>query len=392
MAGGGGALAYMAGGPLSALVCGAGGCCAVNATGGTACSGGDGALAPECDARSSVNVPPRCFGLRATAADAGRAEGVSVGDVLEVAFSRASGSCTDGSAAGGAVALSAGINASAAWVSGPRIARYTVGGTGNVSVDGSSIGVLTASPAASGECVGPLPGALAALVGGSWGPHQAPRLLSAVANDTGAAPGLSVGDTVILTFDLETDRPPVGATGMFSTALGTTAAVWLDARRLRVLVLGVEPSARPEQTRVGVLSARVAPSLRILSRDRSSPPANASLGVSGGWGTGIARVAGAAVGSLSTAGGDSVVFYLAAPLGPGTAGLPVRVVCSDGARSFAAAGCAFDDGGAFVTCLSAPGVGADLQVCALVCWCRLWCLVRPALRALFVPLLMYATL
>lgn len=336
------------------LACGLAHVCGTTVAGVTVCSGGAEA-APACPPVSAA-APPACFGLTATAVDDGRAEGISAGDVVEVAVSRPRGNCTPGAA----VAFSAPLpNSWSEWVAGGVLARFVVGDASSVDIDGTRVGALEVTPTAGAPCTGPpLAGVRPLRVGGSWGPHHAPRLLRAVANDTGGAPGLSVGDTVTLTFDMQTNRVPVGAANVFSAPVGTTASTWVDAATLRLTVLSTGGAGASGATRIGALSVAVPSSLALLSRDLSSAPSNATVVVTGSWGNSIARVTGDSVDYLTTEGGQLVVFHLSSPIGSGASAIPVSVSYSDGRNTYDAKGCAFDDAGGAVTCTTAPGVGA----------------------------------
>ena len=216
-----------------------------------------------------------------------------------------------------------------------------------------------------------LPAAAVAAVAvtGSWGAYPAPGILSAVARDGGAgrspsgvltvAPGLSVGDALTVTFDMDTNTPPAGSVLSLSAGIGVVVAAWASPRLLVVTVTDVSAGCGPPAaTRVGTLTVHVSGDL-LRSRDASSPPSAANGTVSGGWGNGVAflRTAGGDPATLSTAGGEVVTLSLAATLGAG--GDPVSASYSNGAgRTYAGVACAVAPDGAAVACRTAPGVGA----------------------------------
>lgn len=225
-----------------------------------------------------------------------------MGDTVEVQVSRASGACVSGAGADGTVTLSATVPVRALWdaARGAVVVLRVLDGASGATIDASRVGALAATAAASSACVGPLASPVPVLVGGSWGPRHAPVLLAAAANNTGVQPGLGVGDTVTLTFDIETSRPPLSdaevATLFVPPLRATVAGAWVDPRTLVLVVESLAREAPPGASRIGGLTVRVSGSLRIQSRDLSSPPANATARVAGGWGNAILSITGAPVG------------------------------------------------------------------------------------------------
>ena len=97
---GGGSSSPLGQGCFTAMaVAAGGGVCGVRAGGGNiSCVGGGPDASPACGGGGGGGggggTPGHCYGLRATAVDGGRAEGVSVGDLVELALSRsAAGGC-----------------------------------------------------------------------------------------------------------------------------------------------------------------------------------------------------------------------------------------------------------------------------------------------------------
>ena len=311
--------------------------------------------------------------LAAAARDFGGQPGIGSGDAIEVTFDRpvyaggrdlSSRAAVDEllafgaplgadyvgalSADGTTLVVSIVDAAGAGDANATRVGRCAVTlrpGAGLLSVDRSS------PPAAGG-----------AVLGGSWGDFGTPVILSAEAADTGAGDGMGAGDSVRLRLAAPCNTPPLGSTEelraafQFAEDLGPGAwGVW-ERTTEAVVYVGAEGGARgdPGGTRIGALSVRVGPSLR--PRDLSAPPALGPLVLVGGsWGNSIAAVAPTV---LATTGSELVLLRLSAPLGRGADNLHVSATYGGGARSYSATQCAVDAAaGAYVQCLSAPGVG-----------------------------------
>ena len=235
------------GSALRALSCSGTGRCGVRGDWTVACDVT--ALEPRCSANYSTEAasPGSCYGVAAIAVDASGAPGIGPGDIVEVTVSRSADACVDGAtvADGGTfyypvwratseekcengarpdswcMAARVLLGGSAMWDAAISAIVYAVGDGGgptagaqgaapfDFGVDATRIGHLAFAADAVVACVGGLlPAPRAALVRGSWGPHPAPRVLSARANDTGGVPGLSAGDTIAVTWDRETNRAP----------------------------------------------------------------------------------------------------------------------------------------------------------------------------------------
>ena len=124
-------------------------------------------------------------------------------------------------------------------------------------------------------------------------------LLSAIANDTGAAPGAGVGDTLTLSFDSATNTPPLDA-GVFGAAaasvLGALSCAWMDDRTcvMRLASPAVRGGAASAAVRISALRAVIGGAYGLRSRDLSSVVTDGARAVvGGGWGAAIASVAGA---------------------------------------------------------------------------------------------------
>lgn len=377
------------GGAFRGLSCSGGGRCGVGPA-GVACDSA--ALTPACSGNvSSVALLPGvCFGVAAVAVDTGRAPGVAPGDVVEVTLSRATGACAHGAtvadggmfyspperaSSGGACADPDGAcmaasqlrGGSSTWDAAVSAVVYAVGDARgpltrdafDFGVDATRIGALAFRASESGACAGPLPGALPVLVAGSWGPHAAPRVLSARANDTGVRPGLSARDTLAVAFDQETNRPTLDE-GVLTGSLGIVSVAWADTRTLLLTVRDALGQGGAREVQIGVLQLLLLPSRGVRSRDLSSPPSNVSLLVDGTWGNTIASVASPSLASLTTAGGDPLTITLSATVGVAAVSSDVTVVYGNAAWSFIAQGCVLAPGGDALSCFAAEGVGAGL--------------------------------
>ncbi len=364
-------------------------------------------LRPACNGSySSITglAPGGCFGVAAVAVDAGHAPGIGPGDLVEVTLSRSSGACGDGAnvsdggtfysplaRAGGSRACPAGVNCMAnaslygggvVWDAALPALRYTVGTDPGPSlklsdnttfyygIDATRIGVLAFGVSAPYEvCAGPLPGARAALVGGSWGQQPAPGVLSARAYDTGKKPGLSRGDTLLITFDRETNTPPgLAPADILSGVLGAVVtAAWTGKSSLLITVVDPGAAGLTTGVQIGVLRLTVAPPHAVVvSRDLTSPPANvSSMLVDGTWGNSIVSVTSPSLGSLTTAGGDPLVVKLSATIGVNAVASDVNLVYGNGRWNFTAVGCTLAPGGDGLSCFSAEGVGAELAFTVL---------------------------
>jgi hypothetical protein len=365
-------------GALSAVAAAPGFVCAQFASSGVIACAGAPVPPPRlaCPAPSS-DRPGHCVLVVANALDAGLAPGIGANDTVTVQFSTDISQACD-TVAGSTAAVDAllrfssplGGSYTALWATSELLVVTVLGG--GADVDRTRIGALNVT-LNQGSCFGAAAAinvaGVAFSVGGSWGPWPAPRLLAAVAADSGGAPGPGLSDTVLLTFDMEVDRArDVGVEWSAPALMVSTKYQWIDARTLKAILYGAPASDDSAATSIGVLRAGCGSvGGGIVSRDLSSPPcatAGAAAGgkmvnVTGGWGNSIAAVSGG--GSLRTGGGDTVTLALSAAIGAGHERDPVRAVYSNGAHAYTARGCvvARSDGAA-VICTSAPGVGAGL--------------------------------
>ena len=357
------------GAPVS-VACGEDAACGVSATGVPVCHAGP--LAPACVPGSGA-APGGCYGVAAVAVDAGRDPGISLGDVVEVTFSRAApgaGAACAGGAAPGFLSFPAAFDAGA-WSVARRSLTLTVvnaSGTVGSAIDATRVGVLTFRASPASACAGVLSSAasnltLSVLVTGSWGPHARPVVTRAVANDTSGVPGVSRGDTLLVVFDQETSAPPLPGAPFLSASLGEVAVTWPDARTLSLVVVTPGAAAGEAGAQMGALAVAFTPALDVRARDLSSGPSTATALAAGSWGNAIAAVSGPSLGSLETTGGQPIALRLVAPAGalPPSA---VQVNYSAGGRTLTAASCALDAGGSVLSCVSVPGTGAGYRFTA----------------------------
>ncbi len=297
------------------------------------------------------------------AVDGGHQPGLGNGDFVLVTFD------TDVDMTGATLAVNASLGATQriAWLS-PRSWRLDVlQATGAAAPGVTRVGELTVTGRLRSADLSSGWGAVASVIAGSWGDLPPPVLLSAVAYDTGGAPGLNAGDRVVLEFNADTSMPPAQTVLTFD-GLGTPAyaAAWASPRQLIVtfrasLAGWPSPNASAAaSTRVGFMRASVTGDVR--SPDLSSPPCRSSLLLGGSWGNGITSVSSSNPQALSTAGGELVTLGLAYTLG--AAGSRVSATYSQaaagadgGGRSYVATGCIVTASGAAVQCSSSPGVG-----------------------------------
>ena len=215
---------------------------------------------------------PQC--ARAYASDASATRGISAGDTLVVQFPcaiAADRGPVNASALGSYIRLSSslGSDVTAVWQTASSFALTLVNTTGQLSA-ATRVGELTVTSTACGGAV--------YAVAGSWGPYAAaPRILSAVALNTGGQPGLGVGDSVLVTMDVDTDAASVLGPHV---SLGGTIVTWVDERTWRILIVDASSAADPALTRVG--AALVSGVVR--SADWTSPSGTASAVLTGSWG------------------------------------------------------------------------------------------------------------
>lgn len=360
--------------PAMDLACGPTHVCALDSAGLLDCAG----VVPErpsCPSPSSVMAPNRCVVVVAVAADNGRGPGIGPGDTVTLLWSRpfTLPVCNPewrsvGSALGGPFVFSPPLGALGArggWVDGRTFVLTLERATGNASMSvdlaqtrvGNVAISLLSSPCAEHVNVT----SDGVMIRGTWGAMPAPRVLSAIAVDSGAGRGLNEGDSVVVSFDAPTNRPKMldaRVGGMWSWA-GAPAALgdveltgdWRDASTLVVSLSG--PSLVGLDAPIGEIGVNVS----VLSADESSPPSEQVVPVIGTFGNSIVDVRGPS--ALSLRGGEQVTLSLAVHVGGSLVGAPIQGFYGDETREYAAAGCVVRSRNS-VVCTTVPGVGANL--------------------------------
>jgi hypothetical protein len=263
------------------------------------------------------------------------------------------------SADAGTLVVSIVDTAGAADVNATRVGLLRVGvrAVAAAAAAAGSAGVIRSADESSPPC-----NDTGVLLSGSWGNFSVPAVTSAQVDNSGGQDGMGPGDTVTVHINMPTNTPPIATAVQLTLALqfagelGPTARGTWHSPSIAVVYLGATAAASdPGATRIGVLTVRGGPALR--ARDLSSPPVPgpATL-VTGSWGNNIVSIAPL---RLATTGSELVLLQLGAPLGGGGPNnLNVTAAYSNGVRTYTATQCAVDaSAGAYVQCLSAPGVG-----------------------------------
>ena len=367
------------------MSCSAGGKCGIIGNWSAVCDLAS--LRPACGTgNAAASAPNSCVGIAAVAVDTGGTPGVGPGDAVEVTLSRAAGQCTNGDdvsdggtfysplqhasgscPAGRCMAASTLMDGGVTWNAAIAALVYVVGNASGpigstsfeVGIDVTHIGALAFIVNASERCAGGnLQGALPVLVTGSWGPQRAPRVINATARNTGAAPGLSARDTLLVTFDSETNRPSHLNASVLSGYLGDVRFAWTDTRTLIITVTHPYAAGATREVQIGILRLIISPGDAILSRDLSSPPSATNVLVNGSWGNAIVGVSSPSIDALTTAGGDVLVVQLAATIGTNAAASDVRVEYSNGQWALAPE-CNPLPAGDTIRCVTVDGVGRN---------------------------------
>ncbi len=372
------------------MSCSAGGTCSITGNWSAVCDLSS--LRPACGAGNAADSIPNSYvGIAAVAVDTGDAPGIGAGDVVEVTLSRATRSCansddvSDGgtfysplqfavgscpASGGSCMAASTLMGGGVTWNAAITALVYVVGNASGpigstpfeVGIDVTHIGALAFGVNATTRCAGSnLEGAMPVLVMGSWGPQPAPRVLNATARDTGTAPGLSVGDTLLVSFDSETNRPANLHASVLSGYLGDVGFDWADTKTLVITVTHPYVAAAMREVQIGILRLLVSPGDGIVSRDLSSPPSVANVLVYGSWGNSIVSVSSPSLDAMTTAGGDPLIVQLAASIGANAAASDVRVNYSNGQLTLTAAQCKPLPAGNTITCVTVEGVGQNYR-------------------------------
>ena len=216
---------------------------------------------------------PQC--ARAFATDAGAQPGIGVGDTLAIQFPCAVAGTrvsVNASEAAAYVRISSPLGAlvSGLWQTSSSLVLTIVNAAGQLSA-ATRIGALTVTSMACG-------GGAVYSVAGTWGAFTAPpAILSAVAENTGGQAGLGIGDSVLVTMNIDTDAASVIHPNV---SLGTTSATWVDARTWRIMIHDASIAAAPWVTRVGAALLLGT----VWSADLTSPRGPASAVLGGSWG------------------------------------------------------------------------------------------------------------
>jgi hypothetical protein len=223
--------------------------------------------------------------------------GLSVGDVVTVAFSRD----TDkfGVDARQIVSFEPSIgDVVTSWLSDRRMDVRVESVASVVDFDATEIGVLRATVLASANVrakygTSSLPNTTVT-VGGTWGEPSPPRFLRIVVNDTGRQLGVGVGDRVRIVFDQRVSQLPLPSRDDVDRVLQFTPPLsgfglsyvgsWWNASALDVVVTSGRVDNASE-LRVGRLAVRTLPSGRLTSVNGQSGASddNATV-VEGAWG------------------------------------------------------------------------------------------------------------
>jgi hypothetical protein len=128
---------------------------------------------------------------------------------------------------------------------------------------------------------------------GTWGVHDAPYILSFTAANTGGNAGLGNADTLTVTFNKNTNQPPVGTKAQIDAVFNETISLgtaytgaWTDYATLVITV--VTASVAPADlvtTKVGSFLVTVNTNAYLQSADESSPKSGDSTSsLTGTWG------------------------------------------------------------------------------------------------------------
>lgn len=126
---------------------------------------------------------------------------------------------------------------------------------------------------------------------GSFGPRAPPKIVSAAAENTGQSAGITASDSLVVTFDVDTNTPAVSTTAAVDGVLATSAplgcaytGVWETARRMRITITD-DTCIGAAATAIGVLRVWVLTTGDLRTADRTSAASSSSATVWGGWGT-----------------------------------------------------------------------------------------------------------
>lgn len=360
--------------PALGVACGPAHVCALDSTRRLECAG-QVSEPPVCPSPSIGMAPNRCVAVVAVAADGGRAPGIGPGDTVTLAWSHPfalpvcnpdwrSVSSTLGGSPVVFVPPLGSLDGRGRWVDGRTFVVTLTAADGydlsNVDLAATRIGVVSVSLMSS-----PCPDDVnvtsdAVLISGTWGAMPVPRVISAIASDSGDGLGLNEGDSVVVRFDARTDMPEIAYAsggGVWSWVDGRVEldsiginGEWLNATTLAVVLSG--PSLLSLEARIGDIAVTVA----VHSMDESSPASAQVVPVMGTFGNAVVDVKGPP--ALSTRGGELVVLTLAVAVGHMFNLGSVYGFYANELWQHVATGCEIRSS-VTVVCRTVPGVGAN---------------------------------
>lgn len=309
-----------------------------------------------------VASPPRL--LSAVARNSGGQWGLGVGDSVELVFNM-------DISARAVLRSNVGLGETAGVWTNPRRWLLTVTGTrGQDSPFLTRVDHFSIDGAVQSADLTSLVAPVSVVVGGSWGAFPPPRIVAALASNTGRAAGLNNGDTVVLVFDLITSMPIIFSGLEFYEPIGIFAARWWNATSLVVTIVNNVTAGVAAGTRPGSLTVSVAAAALVQASDLSSLASVCSAVVRGSWGNAIVSTQVLSTRlvanryevayhpkRLSLMGGQIVSLALAASLG--APGDEVSATYTNERYSYVAQNCHVGANGDAIICMTVPGVGAD---------------------------------
>jgi hypothetical protein len=122
------------------------------------------------------------------------------------------------------------------------------------------------------------------VLGGTWTSFDPPEVSKMSASNDGHAGGLGDGDAVLITFNMQTNKPPVASKANIDSLLTFTSSKWIDSTKSKVTIISA-PTSHFEETRVGALQVTTRSAGGLVSADQTSQPSScASPSLEGSWG------------------------------------------------------------------------------------------------------------
>ena len=220
--------------------------------------------------------------------------GISDADVVDITFDKATNQPSSVMATLFTIDSSLGAVVAGAWTS-SSVYRITITSASGANAAATRVGLLTVTARTSALIKSADESSPSASNGvtlsGSWGDHTAPAILSAVAADAGSQPGVGVGDTLTLNFDMDVNRDAGAQEANVGTLVSTSAPIgsslvgqWTDARTLRITIINDSGKGSILATQVGVMTVTLLSGGGLQSADLSSPVSEATQTLSGDWG------------------------------------------------------------------------------------------------------------